>query len=185
MKMALKGRPVQTFARPDGLVEVEVCALSGELPGPDCPHRIIETFIAGTEPTTVCTMHQRIDGVVYTVLPPEAQSWAQEHHLPQPPSAYLSPTPLLRFTSPDAGAVYHIDPAQSRETQKIYISVAANVLFEHIKLYVDDLPLAHFASLPYTHLWRLEPGTHTFYAIGFTFDEMEIPSDVITIEVYE
>ncbi|MFN2284134.1 MAG: PBP1A family penicillin-binding protein [Anaerolineae bacterium] len=185
MEVALKGRPVQTFTRPDGLVEVEVCALSGELPGPDCPHRIIETFIAGTEPTTVCTMHQRIDGVVYTVLPPEAQSWAQEHHLPQPPSAYLSPTPLLRITSPDAGAVYHIDPAQSRETQKIHISVAANVLFEHIKLYVDDLPLAHFASLPYTHLWRLEPGTHTFYAIGFTFDEMEIPSDVITIEVYE
>jgi len=185
MEAALKGQPVQAFARPAGLVDVEVCALSGELPGPDCPHRIVETFIAGTEPSTVCTMHQRIEGVVYTVLPPEAQEWAREHNLPQPPPAGSSPPSLLRLTSPDAGAVYRIDPSQSRETQKITISVVEYTDFKQVKLLVDDLPLAHFTSPPYTYLWQLEPGLHAFSAEGVTADGVEVTSATVTILVQE
>ncbi len=185
MEAALKGQPVHNFARPDGLVDVEVCALSGELPGPDCPHRVVETFIAGTEPDTVCTMHQRIDGVVYTVLPPEAQDWAREHNLPQPATHDSQPTPHLAITSPDAGAVYRIDPAQPREVQKIAISVAEDMYFEKIKLSIDGLPLASLTAPPYTLLWRLEPGVHTFSAVGRTVDGMEIASGDVTIEVRE
>jgi 1A family penicillin-binding protein len=104
MEAALKGTPVHDFQRPDGLVEVEVCALSGLLPGPDCPHRVKELFLAGTEPTETCTMHQRIaidraTGLratadtpperivekVYTILPPEAQEWARAEGIPEPP----------------------------------------------------------------------------------------------------
>jgi penicillin-binding protein 1C len=74
------------------------------LPGPDCPHRRTEMFLAGTEPTEVCTMHQRIaidraTGLratadtpaerivqkVYTILPPEAQEWARAEGIPEPP----------------------------------------------------------------------------------------------------
>ena len=185
MEEALKGQPVQAFERPDGLVDVEVCALSGELPGPDCPHRIVETFIAGTEPDTVCQMHQRIDGVVYTILPPEAQAWAREHNLPQPPTQEPQPTTYLRITSPDAGAVYRIDPAQPRETQKIAISIAVDIYFEQIELSIDGLPLASLTAPPYTLLWRLEPGTHTFSAVGRTLDGKEIVSGDVTIEVRE
>ena len=111
-ELALKGQPVQQFQRPAGLVEIEVCALSGLLPGPDCPHRVTELFVEGTEPTEVCTMHQRVaidraTGLrataetpreriierVYTVLPPEAQDWAREQgilELPPPDHAGLS-----------------------------------------------------------------------------------------------
>ncbi len=185
MEAALKGQPVQTFARPDGLVDVEVCALSGELPGSDCPHRIVETFIAGTEPDTVCQVHQRIDGVVYTILPPEAQAWAREHNLPQPPMQGPQPTTRLRITSPDAGAVYRIDPAQPRETQRIDISVAVDAYFEQIELLIDGLPLAILTAPPYTHLWQLEPGSHTFSAVGRTLDGMEIVSGNVTIDVWE
>jgi 1A family penicillin-binding protein len=104
MEAALKGTPVHEFQRPDGLVEVEVCALSGLLPGPDCPHRVTELFLAGTEPTETCTMHQRIaldraTGLratadtppqriveqVYTILPPEAQEWGREQGIAEPP----------------------------------------------------------------------------------------------------
>jgi 1A family penicillin-binding protein len=104
MEAALKGTPNREFQRPDGLVEVEVCALSGLLPGPDCPHRVTELFLAGTEPTETCTMHQRIaidraTGLratvdtpperivqkVYTFLPPEAREWGREQGLDQPP----------------------------------------------------------------------------------------------------
>jgi 1A family penicillin-binding protein len=185
METALKGQPVQEFTRPDGLVDVEVCALSGDLPGPDCPHRIVETFIAGTEPSTVCTMHQRIGGVVYTILPPEAQEWVRDRNLPQPTTLNPQPTTHLRITSPDAGAVYRIDPAQSRETQKIVISFAADTNLKQIILLVDDLPLTHFTLPPYTYLWRLEPGLHTFSAVGITADGAEIASEAVTIEVRE
>ena len=37
MSLALKDRPAQEFARPAGLIEAEVCSLSGLLAGPDCP----------------------------------------------------------------------------------------------------------------------------------------------------
>lgn len=185
MEAALKGQPVQAFARPDGLVDVEVCALSGELPGSDCPHRIVETFIAGTEPDTVCAMHQRIDGIVYTILPPEAQAWARERNLPQPPTPNSQPTPHLHITSPDVGAIYRIDPGQPREAQKIAISIATDVSFRQLDLRVDDLLLVRFVSPPYTHLWSLEPGIHTFSAVGRTLDGMEIVSDGVTIDVRE
>jgi 1A family penicillin-binding protein len=192
MEAALKGQPVQTFARPDGLVDMEVCALSGELPGSDCPHRIVETFIVGTEPDTLCQMHQRIDGVVYSILPPEAQAWARERNLPQPPTASPQPTPLvthptphLRLTSPDAGAVYRIDSAQPRDAQRIAVFIAADVQFEKIELLVDGLPLVRLTSPPYMYLWQLEPGTHTFSASGLTVDGAEVSSDVVTIEIYE
>jgi membrane peptidoglycan carboxypeptidase len=104
METALKGTPVHDFQRPDGLVEVEVCALSGLLPGPDCPHRVTELFLVGTEPTETCDMHQRIaldraTGLpatedtpperivykVYTILPPEAQEWGREQGIAEPP----------------------------------------------------------------------------------------------------
>ncbi|MEJ5309338.1 MAG: PBP1A family penicillin-binding protein [Anaerolineae bacterium] len=185
MEAALKGQPVQAFARPAGLVDVEVCALSGELPGPDCPHRIVETFIAGTEPDTVCQMHQRIDGVVYTILPPEAQAWARERNLPQPTTYNPQSTAYLRITSPDAGAVYRIDPAQPREMQRIDIKIASDSRYKQIELFVDGLPLAILVAPPYTYLWRLEPGSHTFSAVGRTLEGLEIVSDGVTIDVRE
>lgn len=191
MEAALKGHPVRDFSRPDGLVDVEVCALSGNLPGPDCPHRVVETFIAGTEPTQTCAMHRRIDGIVYTILPPEAQAWAREHHIPQPPVAHQPPpadqraSPALYITSPDTGAVYRIDPALSRETQKIAITLETDLAFEHVTLMDNDRAVMRFTSPPYTLLWRLEPGTHTFSATGVTSDGTTVTGNAVTIEVQE
>ncbi|HIP95668.1 MAG TPA: penicillin-binding protein, partial [Anaerolineae bacterium] len=100
MEEALKGHPALAFTRPDGLVEVEVCALSGLRPNPHCPHRRTELFISGTEPTETCAIHQlvRLDAAtgesatadtppdrvvekVITVLPPELAAWGRAHGL--------------------------------------------------------------------------------------------------------
>lgn len=144
--------PAQPFPRPDGLVQIEVCADSGLLPGaegggvagpsnatvwaqntrsgrPDgassagivtCPYRRLEWFIAGTEPTTVDTTHQRIgidlrtgrpadpsaplDAVrmqTFWILPPEYANWAEENGIPQPVEA--SPERSGAETSETAG----------------------------------------------------------------------------------
>ena len=47
----------RNFDRPEGVITATVCSFSGLKPGPDCPHVRQELFIAGTEPTAVCTFH--------------------------------------------------------------------------------------------------------------------------------
>jgi membrane carboxypeptidase/penicillin-binding protein len=112
MQAALRGRPVQEFRRPAGLVEAQVCSLSGMLAGPDCPHRVTELFLEGTEPTATCTMHRRVrldraTGLpattrtpperivqqVVTVLPSEAWDWAQEQGMAVPSWLDAGPVP--------------------------------------------------------------------------------------------
>jgi penicillin-binding protein 1C len=112
---ALKGRPVMEFQRPDGLVEVEVCALSGHLPGPDCPHRVRELFLEGTEPVETCNMHHRVavhratglpapagtpaDELAYrvvTILPAEAEHWAREKGVWEDLTAWSVPVPVTQ-----------------------------------------------------------------------------------------
>src|SRR5262249_54262402 len=39
---------------------VEICPLSGALPGPACPHRHRESFLRGTAPHAACAMHQTV-----------------------------------------------------------------------------------------------------------------------------
>jgi penicillin-binding protein 1C len=52
--------PVATeFLPPAGFVAREVCALSGELPGPFCSHVKSEYFSPESVPSTNCHMHQR------------------------------------------------------------------------------------------------------------------------------
>jgi membrane peptidoglycan carboxypeptidase len=76
MSDVLRDKPVQQFPTPDGLVQVEVCADSGLLPGVAraaeaptdapgsrvvaCPYRRFEWFIVGTEPTEVDVAHREI-----------------------------------------------------------------------------------------------------------------------------
>lgn len=57
MKEALAGRPSQDFLPPAEVVEVTIDPASGELAHAGCPTRVVEVFIAGTEPTTLCTLH--------------------------------------------------------------------------------------------------------------------------------
>ncbi len=102
MQAALKGSPVRSFARPDGLIDLEVCATSGLLPTPYCPYTKRETFIAGTQPTQPDNLYQpikidvatglpataetpkdRIETKVYLMLPAEAREWARDNGIPQ------------------------------------------------------------------------------------------------------
>ena len=92
------------FPRPTGLVDIEVCAESGLLPGAACPHRRLEQFLAENAPATVCQMHRLVEidamtGAVassdcpverrvlrrVTFWPAEARLWAEEQGLPMPP----------------------------------------------------------------------------------------------------
>ena len=106
MQLALQGRPARDFERPPGIIEVEICSLSGLLPTPYCPHTRSELFIAGTEPKLYDTWYQpfiidsatglladastppeRAETRVYIVLPEPARDWARQQGWPEPPTA--------------------------------------------------------------------------------------------------
>jgi penicillin-binding protein 2D len=56
MREALKGREARDFARPGGLVAVEICPETGLLHNPLCSlEPLRELFIAGTQPTEQCS----------------------------------------------------------------------------------------------------------------------------------
>ena len=60
MKAAHEGLPVEEFTRPNsGLIEVTVCATSGQLPTKYCNEGTIqEIFLTGTEPRDFCDLHK-------------------------------------------------------------------------------------------------------------------------------
>jgi membrane carboxypeptidase/penicillin-binding protein PbpC len=60
MRAVLAGQPERSFDRPDGLVKVEICALSGLLPTDACPFKRLEWFIAGTQPTAKDTFYRLV-----------------------------------------------------------------------------------------------------------------------------
>ena len=51
--------PVKDFTKPStGLVEMEVCAVSGQIPTDNCSEGTVkEIFLAGTEPKSYCKIH--------------------------------------------------------------------------------------------------------------------------------
>ena len=110
MNYALRDATIDPFARPDGLTERAVCAISGKLPTEHCP-TVNELFIPGTEPTEKCPIHRafqvnRETGLlctvytppelceerIYEAYPPEAADWvaslAEDVRPATPPTQY-------------------------------------------------------------------------------------------------
>jgi 1A family penicillin-binding protein len=213
MEEALLGRPVREFSRPDGLIEADICSVSGLAPGPDCPLVRTEMFVAGSEPHDVCTMHQRVRldratgelatadtpaerimEQVYLILPAEAQEWAAEQGVPRPPiegglagRAPAMSEEVLTLTSPDAGTIYQLSAALPRTEQRVALAArsADGVRFTAVELWVDGEAAARFSAGPYETRWVLEPGTHTFLARGRTIDGQWVESRPVQVVVRE
>jgi len=125
IKYASQESPAVGWNPPAGLTTMEVCDPSGLLPTADCPNLVREVFLDGSQPThpdnlyrrlqvnretgrlaTVFTPPELIEEQVYMVLPEEAQAWAQQAGLPQPPETYdviylpSQPSPDSQISSP-------------------------------------------------------------------------------------
>ncbi|MBV9789941.1 MAG: PBP1A family penicillin-binding protein, partial [Chloroflexi bacterium] len=104
MMAAHRGLPARSFQRPDGIVEVQICAEGGKLPSPTCPGAKLERFVAGTQPTQPddthvvfaidpdldCRApagypHERTVMRSYRRLPPEAETWMDRVGMPRVP----------------------------------------------------------------------------------------------------
>lgn len=67
-----------TYGRPSGIVDAEVCGISGMRPGPACDHRVRELFLSGTEPDGPCGFHRH--ETYYHKLPAAYAGWLYERN---------------------------------------------------------------------------------------------------------
>jgi 1A family penicillin-binding protein len=127
MEAALAGTPVQDFPRPEGIVEVEICADSGAQPTEHCPQRVMELFAVDQPPLDAeHDWHQKVridsfsgllanefcpnhvvEEVQLMITDPQGREWAQAQGWPLAPIEYCtegSVQPEVEIISPASGA---------------------------------------------------------------------------------
>ncbi|MBN2500277.1 MAG: penicillin-binding protein 1C [Anaerolineales bacterium] len=211
MRSLLGGQPEEDFEQPPGLVQVEVCALSGLLPSEACPYRRNEWFLAGTQPTETDNVYQEViidratgglagedtpperqAHVVALNLPPQAHPWARSEGLVLY-SDILNRTaaldnnagnaPALSIVSPAYNAVYRLAVETSAESQRVRLEAASNQPLQNVYLYIDGTLVATLAAPPYTTWWVLTEGEHEIWAEGNTANGESLTSEVYPFRV--
>jgi penicillin-binding protein 1C len=150
-------------ARPASITTADVCPISGLRPGPACPTRKRERFLAGTEPTDTCDWHREIAGHVETVYPKEAAGFvrAREHRTASGAG--------LEILSPTPGAHFLIDPGRPLAHQVPPLEASPFDRAADIRWTIDDAPADAFVPSAGPHRVRAEwRGSH---------DEVEIVFD--------
>ncbi len=160
-------------ARPDGLVERQVCALSGMAASEWCPSRQREWLPAGGhEP---CTWHGPAAADRGVDWPAEYRPWAAQQGLlavtrPRVAAAaeltcvFPGPAeePAIAIANPPSGATYSIDPTLRAEFQAVPLR-AATRRKTPVEWRINDRSLGSTSSdMPL--MWPLRPGTHHIVA---------------------
>ncbi len=181
------------FAAPDDRFErATVCALSGELPGPACPHRHEELFVRGTSPERTCTMHLQAEVdvrngllagpgcptdqkrlAVFESFHARYQAWARASRRPLVPGDWSPNCPgtgdapvgagKLAVRYPYAGAVFLEDPSMPETMQGLVVRVDAPPSVRRLTIFVDGQAVATIGP-PFERALRLQPGRHEVWA---------------------
>jgi penicillin-binding protein 1C len=155
-----------------------ICALSGQLAGPDCPEPVAQAFWTEQRPTELCTWHERrcaaargravsagegvppMDCQSAERLPERYAAWghdsgrAQEpEHRGRAPDAGL---PALVF--PESRTRFVLDGHLSREQQQIVLTARAPAA-ERLAFELDDAVICE-VGVPFKCPWQLERGSH-------------------------
>jgi 1A family penicillin-binding protein len=208
IREALSGKPASRFERPDGLVRLTVCALSGLLPTPDCPYTRDEWFISGTEPRQLDTVYRRITidttthhladdstpaerrgEIVVLDLPLSARNWAHDQGIALF-SDFALPTQAsdgaaLSISSPAANSIYRITANLPPANQRIQFRAESAIQLSEVTFWLDDVAIATFSTPPYDFWWTLAAGQHTLWAEGKDANGKAISSKRVTFEVAE
>lgn len=203
MRTVLNGQPEVEFEQPDGMVQVEICTLSGLLPTADCPYTRQEWFIEGTQPTEYDHFYRRVEidmvtglpasddtlperreSRLYLDLPVEAHEWAQLNGLALLPELFAASEQGsgnqeqgLVVASPDAYTIYRISPELPLSAQRLRIVILAPAGMRDVTIYLDGVALATIPSAPFELWWTLSEGDHELYATGVSADGETLTSD--------
>jgi penicillin-binding protein 1C len=176
---------------PEGVEQIEVCALSGMTPTEHCPHRHWVYVLKEDTPRPPCDMHRKlridkrngllasdrcpsgfVEEKVFEVLPSLYAEWQADHDSPHPPTRYSPYCPekgiipnALIITSPREGDVYLIEPGYDRSTQTLQLNGEVDPALPEITWLVDGEKVAA-AAWPYEAIWPMNKGTHRLEMIG-------------------
>jgi len=178
------------WPRPKGVVKVDVCSESGQIPGPHCPHARPTWFIAGRSPTSHCDVHRSfaIDDrsgrrtceaaphgpthdEVFEVWPTDMLKLWAAAGLPRrtPPAAAPGcpaeqsvPGAPPRITSPLNGVAYTLRPGKSNDTLAFLAETDGDA---HEVFWYLGRRFAGKSASGRPWLWKMEPGSYVVRAV--------------------
>ncbi|MBF5044859.1 penicillin-binding protein 1C [Aggregicoccus sp. 17bor-14] len=170
---------------PRDLVQVEVCAYSGYVPGPGCRERKGVLALASHVPTERCPYHREVEvdrasglaltpacrvgreteARVYLTWPASIRRWLAEQHrlLPEPPAWAAGCAPGAgrppEIVSPAAGQVALLLPGVPADAQELPLEAEVEGGTGELTWFVDG---ARVGSAPADERlwWRPSPGSH-------------------------
>lgn len=177
--LAVRRAAARSDVRPQ---RVEVCALSGKLPGPHCPTRIAELFVPGTEPREQDDMHVALptfNGAiaencnqatiqVFEKYPERYRTWARDAGRPLVPERRLTScdgpavhatahAEALAVTFPQNHAEYRLVDDEPRERQLLVLEGRGNT--SQVTFIVDGKRY-RTTTAPFKVEWPLVRGEH-------------------------
>jgi hypothetical protein len=212
MRGVLSEKPEKNFTIPEGMTELEICALSGLLPTEHCQNRRREWFIPGTEPVIEDAFHKTVEidlrtGVladettpldwletwIVLDLPPEAHPWARRNGLVLLDDLVETQDSIVDdetgneeviwLHTPASNTVYFLSTSIPADLQKIEILAYGEPDLAAVSLWVDGVQIAEFSDPPYKAWWLLAAGEHLIWAEAAQVDGEQIVSAPVTIEV--
>jgi 1A family penicillin-binding protein len=212
IREALTGIPERWFIHPQGVVQKEVCAISGLLPTDDCPLNKLEWFIAGTEPVTSDNIYHRVwidivtgrlaaedtspslkNEISVFDLPPQAHNWARSQGLIllsdlQQKGELVNSTGStnpIQIIAPGNGSQYRLNSTVDPNAQRLLIQVATSLDLEEINLWLNGSLLKILVDPPWQFWWPLESGEHTLRASGSTTSGDSLQTQEISFSVLD
>ncbi len=196
------------FVEPPGITRLEVCRVSGLLPGEYCPQRIEELFIRGSEPIKSDSLYQpftvdRLTGrlatadtdpanrreQVFLVLPDEARRWALNAGIPQlsldSPDLVADNSDGLRISSPDPYTVYELSQQLPAESQRLRFAALAPADTRSLRFLLNGEDVGGAEQAPWQAWWTLQAGRYTLVAQATLADGSQSESQPITFSVLE
>ncbi|MBN1898815.1 MAG: penicillin-binding protein 1C, partial [Spirochaetes bacterium] len=184
------------FPKPEGIIKVQVCALSGLLPNGSCSHFVEEVYIQGYEPKKMCSFHKRFYKTAghkkifktFTILPAEYEKWVYEHNIEKPDKEWLPVKKEeivmepVRIIFPDDGDKFRIDPHIPREFQKIDFKAKVPEQVKYIEWYLDN-HLWQKVDRWQECKWTLQQGNHSIHCIAVIDPHNTMTSDSVNIFV--
>lgn len=189
MQEAMKFIEKKPIVKPEGFTDRTICRLSGKLPTPFCTERIIEHFIAGTEPHTTDDMfvsisidtrnklragascpEKFVQQKVFTVFPPDTRKWARENGFRPPPAAYSPLCPpsasesstrpqSIMITRPANNASFLLDPLIPDANELIVFEAVTDESIEKLSWFVNGKKVGEGTRPDFRLKWRPELGS--------------------------
>ncbi|HEY4157189.1 MAG TPA: penicillin-binding transpeptidase domain-containing protein, partial [Polyangiaceae bacterium] len=181
MLAAMRGKTPLPLVSHEGLLEAEVCELSGKLATALCPHTQREWFVPETVPRAACDMHEAVaiephDGLragpacagatrkVFERYPAEYESFARDAHRPLAPRGFSPHCPgtaattlnTARVSFPRGGEHFARDPGGPPRQE---ILLEAQSAAASLRFLVDGRDVGGGRS-PFRLPWALARGSH-------------------------